>query len=82
MLKIRPTCENCGAQLSPNSLEALICSFECTFCRTYVDEILDKRMPELWRRIQPTAHSTGAPMEGRVLSDGNPRLAQHNLKAR
>jgi len=23
MLEIRPTCENCGAQLLPNSLEAM-----------------------------------------------------------
>jgi Protein of unknown function (DUF1272) len=29
MLEIRPTCENCGAQLLANSLEAMICSFEC-----------------------------------------------------
>ena len=36
-LEIRPTSENCGAQLLPNSLEAMICSFECTFCRTCVD---------------------------------------------
>jgi hypothetical protein len=45
MLEIRPTCENCGAQLLPNSLEAMICSFECTFCRTCVEEILDNVCP-------------------------------------
>ena len=45
MLEIRPTCENCGAQLLPNSLEARICSFECTFCRTCVEEKLDNVCP-------------------------------------
>ena len=45
MLEIRPTCENCGAELLPNSLEARICSFECTFCRTCVEDILDNVCP-------------------------------------
>jgi len=45
MLEIRPTCENCGAQLLPNSREAMICSFECTFCRTCVEDILDNVCP-------------------------------------
>ena len=45
MLEIRPTCENCGAQLLPNSIEAMICSFECTFCRKCVEEILDNVCP-------------------------------------
>jgi hypothetical protein len=45
MLEIRPTCENCGAQLLPNSLEAMICSFECTFCRTCVEGKLDNVCP-------------------------------------
>jgi uncharacterized protein len=45
MLEIRPTCENCGARLPANSLEAMICSFECTFCRTCVEELLDNVCP-------------------------------------
>jgi uncharacterized protein len=45
MLEIRPSCENCGARLLPNSREAMICSFECTFCRTCVEEILENVCP-------------------------------------
>jgi hypothetical protein len=45
MLEIRPTCENCGTRLLPNSLEAMICSFECTFCRKCVEQILDNVCP-------------------------------------
>ena len=45
MLQIRPTCENCDAPLPADSLEARICSFECTFCSRCVDEILDNVCP-------------------------------------
>jgi len=40
MLEIRPVCENCGKLLPYNSTEAMICTFECTFCRDCVDNIL------------------------------------------
>jgi uncharacterized protein len=40
MLELRPTCENCGKSLPPNSTEAMICTYECTFCRDCVDNIL------------------------------------------
>ncbi len=33
MLELRPNCECCDRDLPPDSPEALICSFECTFCR-------------------------------------------------
>lgn len=32
MLQLRPNCECCGRDLPPDSREALICSFECTWC--------------------------------------------------
>lgn len=32
MLEMRPDCERCGVDLGPNSHNAFICSFECTFC--------------------------------------------------
>jgi hypothetical protein len=32
MLQMRPNCECCDADLPPESGEARICSFECTFC--------------------------------------------------
>lgn len=33
MLQLRPNCECCNKDLPPDSTEAVICSFECTFCR-------------------------------------------------
>ena len=32
-LEMKPHCEKCKTQLSPNG-EAYICSYECTFCQT------------------------------------------------
>lgn len=34
MLELRPGCECCNTDLPPNSADARICSFECTFCVT------------------------------------------------
>ena len=31
-LELRPNCEGCDADLPPDSLEAMICSYECTWC--------------------------------------------------
>jgi uncharacterized protein len=40
MLELRPTCENCNKALPPASLDACICSFECTYCRDCVEQVL------------------------------------------
>jgi len=32
MLLLRPNCECCDRDLPPESADARICSFECTFC--------------------------------------------------
>lgn len=45
MLELRPTCENCNTALPANSTEAMICTFECTFCRSCVQSILDNVCP-------------------------------------
>ena len=37
MLELRPCCEHCAKPLPPESEEAMICSFECTFCSECVD---------------------------------------------
>ena len=45
MLEIRPTCENCNKSLPFDSQEAMICTFECTFCKNCVDDILQQVCP-------------------------------------
>jgi hypothetical protein len=45
MLELRPICEHCERDLPPDSAEAMICSYECTFCRTCVDQVLGDVCP-------------------------------------
>jgi len=45
MLTLRPNCEHCDRDLPPDSTEAMICSFECTFCRDCVDQVLHNVCP-------------------------------------
>ncbi len=45
MLELRPTCEHCNRALPPASTEARICSYECTFCASCVDTLLDNVCP-------------------------------------
>lgn len=59
MLALRPSCENCNKLLPPESNEAMICSFECTFCIGCVDDVLNGVCPNcggnfVSRPIRPT----------------------------
>ncbi len=45
MLQLRPNCECCDRDLLADSTDALICSFECTFCRECVDNRLNGTCP-------------------------------------
>jgi hypothetical protein len=45
MLELRPSCEHCNMALPPDSMEARICSFECTFCVICVDTLLGNVCP-------------------------------------
>ncbi|AYV57592.1 DUF1272 domain-containing protein [Leptospira kmetyi] len=40
MLELRPSCENCDKPLPPESTEAMICTFECTFCVSCYEQFL------------------------------------------
>ena len=58
MLQLRPGCECCDRDLPADSPDAMICSFECTFCRACAETRLQGRCPncrgELVRRpIRP-----------------------------
>jgi len=45
MLEIRTNCENCDKALLNTSEEAMICSYECTFCITCVTHVLHNVCP-------------------------------------
>jgi hypothetical protein len=45
MLQLRPSCECCDRALPPDSADARICSFECTFCNSCADSLLRGMCP-------------------------------------
>lgn len=45
MLELRPNCEHCNRDLPPDSPDARICSFECSFCAGCVDTVLGNVCP-------------------------------------
>ncbi|MGB0880728.1 MAG: DUF1272 domain-containing protein [Polaribacter sp.] len=45
MLEIRPNCEHCNKDLPNTSTEAMICSFECTYCRECALEVFENVCP-------------------------------------
>jgi uncharacterized protein len=44
-LELRPNCEYCDRDLAPDSVEARICSYECTFCAECVEGPLKNVCP-------------------------------------
>lgn len=72
MLDIRPTCENCQKILNPESEDAMICSYECTFCRDCVDHILYNVCPNCGggfqiRLVRPMAELLSHPASRKVI---------------
>jgi uncharacterized protein len=45
MLALRPNCECCNRDLPPHATDALICTFECTFCRACGEGVLASICP-------------------------------------
>ena len=45
MLEIRPNCEHCNKDLPNTSREAMICTFECTYCKECALEIFKNVCP-------------------------------------
>jgi hypothetical protein len=39
MLELRPNCECCDRDLPPASRDAMICTYECTFCADCAAEV-------------------------------------------
>ena len=64
MLELRPTCEHCNRALPPQSTEARICSYECTFCASCFDTVLGNVCPNCGggfapRPIRPATNRKG-----------------------
>jgi hypothetical protein len=53
MLELRPGCECCDRDLPGDSADALICSFECTFCRDCAERVLHGQCPNCGGELVP-----------------------------
>ena len=53
MLELRPNCELCDADLPPGSPDARICTYECTFCASCVDDVLHNVCPNCGGGFEP-----------------------------
>ena len=87
MLELRPSCEACGRSLPPDSTEAMICSFECTFCKTCVDTLLHNVCPNCGgglnrRPIRPKAKLVDKPASTREVRKAVDEEAHAALVAR
>jgi hypothetical protein len=45
MLELRPNCELCDLDLPADSLDARICSYECTWCADCAENVLENVCP-------------------------------------
>lgn len=60
MMKLKPNCECCDRDLPPNSEQAMICTFECTFCSDCARSVFHGQCPNckgnlVARPIRPLA---------------------------
>ena len=60
MMKLKPNCECCDRDLPPESPEARICTFECTFCADCAARVFGNVCPNcqgslVSRPIRPAA---------------------------
>lgn len=53
MLKLKPGCECCDRDLPPDAPDAVICTFECTFCRTCAETKLNGACPNCGGNFSP-----------------------------
>ncbi|MEM9797139.1 MAG: DUF1272 domain-containing protein [Pseudomonadota bacterium] len=53
LLDLRPNCECCDIDLPPQSTDAFICTYECTFCRSCTEGILQGHCPNCLGNLAP-----------------------------
>jgi len=63
VLELRPNCECCDRDLPGDSLDAMICSFECTFCSACATRTLGFRCPNCGGELTRRPARTGKNLE-------------------
>ena len=75
MLEMRPNCECCDRDLAPSASDAMICSFECTFCASCVGGVLKGKCPNRGGNLTPR------PTRAAALLGKHPASAVRKVKA-
>ena len=75
MLELRPNCECCDRDLPPQSPDARICTFECTFCADSRRRRARRRLSQLRRQFR------GSPIRPAAMLKKYPASACRVLKA-
>lgn len=84
MLLLKPNCECCDRDLPPSAADAMICSFECTFCADCVDGVLGGACPNCGGNFAPRPIRPAAvlerfpPSDQRVLGSGSACVEKRN----
>jgi hypothetical protein len=84
VLELRPNCECCNKELAPEAADAMICSFECTFCRDCAEGWLDGRCPNcggnlVSRPIRPASKLAANPPSAKRVF--NPQGCSQELRS-
>ena len=87
MLEIRPTCEHCNKALPNHSTQAVICTFECTYCKDCSETVFKEVCPNCGgnfspRPIRPESLLEKYPVSTTIVykpKDVKTHLKKHNL---
>lgn len=74
MLDIRPNCEHCNKELPNTSTDAMICSFECTYCKECALDIFENVCPSC------SGNFVGRPIRPQKKIEGNPASTERIFK--
>ncbi|MCV9941414.1 MULTISPECIES: DUF1272 domain-containing protein [unclassified Rhizobium] len=75
MLELRPNCECCDKDLPPDSTEARICTYECTFCADCAGGVLNGVCPNC------SGNLVARPIRPAAMLAKNPASTKRVLKA-
>ncbi|MGH1541262.1 MAG: DUF1272 domain-containing protein [Arenicella sp.] len=79
MLELRPNCECCDKDLPPDSTEAMICSFECTFCASCIESLFSNRCPNCGGSSLPRPTREGDALKRNPISSGKRILSNYEI---
>jgi len=67
MLQLHPSCECCDKNLPPAATDAMICTFECTFCRDWrIDSAASAPIAgAIFRRVRSGPPASSPPIRRR-----------------